>query len=101
MNRALGLCAAAALAAVLVPPAVAQSKPPAVERDATTAEFEKFREVLEADNPAELFEVKGEELWKTPRGPTRRWRLATLGSAPGWSRALTSSCRATSPTSAG
>ena len=96
MNRALGLCAAAALAAVLVPPAVAQSKPPAIESDATTAEFEKFREVLEADNPAELFEGK-----RRAGRRTRRWRLATSGSAPGWSRALTRSCRATSPTSAG
>jgi sulfur-oxidizing protein SoxA len=71
MTRTLALCAAALVAAAPVAPAAAQSKPnpPAVERDATTAEFEKFRQVLEADNPAELFELKGEELWKTPRGP--------------------------------
>ena len=63
---------------------MAQSKPPAVERDATTAEFEKFREVLEADNPAELFEVKGEELWKTPRGPKNASLAACdLGLGPG------------------
>ena len=85
MTRALALCAAAAfVAAVPVPPAAAQSKPPAVERDATTTEFEKFREVLEADNPAELFEAKGEELWKTPRGPKNvSLERCDLGLGPG------------------
>jgi sulfur-oxidizing protein SoxA len=33
------------------------------------AEFEKFRAEMEESNPAELFEVKGEELWKAKRGP--------------------------------
>jgi sulfur-oxidizing protein SoxA len=77
-----GLAVALALAAL--PCAVqAQAKPlakgkkpvaaqPAVEvKDATTAEFEKFREVMEDANPAELFEMKGEELWKTKRGPNK------------------------------
>jgi sulfur-oxidizing protein SoxA len=32
-------------------------------------EFEKFREVLEEDNPAELFEAKGEDIWKNRKGP--------------------------------
>lgn len=32
-------------------------------------EFEKFREVLEEDNPAELFEAKGEDIWKNKKGP--------------------------------
>jgi sulfur-oxidizing protein SoxA len=38
-------------------------------KDTATAEFEKFREVMEDSNPAELFEAKGEELWKNKRGP--------------------------------
>ena len=85
MNRALALCAAAALAAAApVPPAAAQSKPPAVERDATTEEFEKFRAVLEEDNPAELFEAMGAELWKTPRGPKNvSLERCDLGLGPG------------------
>ena len=29
----------------------------------------EYRKKLEDGNPAELFEAKGEELWKTPRGP--------------------------------
>ena len=37
--------------------------------DPTAAEFDKFREIMEQDNPAELFEVKGEELWRARRGP--------------------------------
>lgn len=36
---------------------------------ALSAEFEKFREVLEEDNPAELFEARGEDIWKNKRGP--------------------------------
>ncbi|HTO50080.1 MAG TPA: sulfur oxidation c-type cytochrome SoxA [Burkholderiales bacterium] len=84
MTRALALCAVAAFAAAIPAlQAAAQSKPP-VERDATTEEFEKFREVLEADNPAELFEVKGAELWKTPRGPKNASLAACdLGLGPG------------------
>jgi sulfur-oxidizing protein SoxA len=49
-------------------PAVLAAKARA-QKDATTAEFEKFREVLEADNPAELFEAKGEDIWKNRKGP--------------------------------
>jgi sulfur-oxidizing protein SoxA len=41
----------------------------AEEKDAATLEFEKFRAEMEDSNPAELFEMKGEEQWKTPRGP--------------------------------
>ena len=85
MTRALALCAVAAfVAAMPVTPAAAQSKPAAAERDATTEEFEKFRAVLEADNPAELFEVKGAELWRTPRGPKNASLAACdLGLGPG------------------
>ncbi len=49
--------------------AARQATAVAGEKDATTADFEKFREVLEDSNPAELFEMKGEELWKEKRGP--------------------------------
>jgi sulfur-oxidizing protein SoxA len=86
MTRTIALCAAALVAATSVAPAAAQSrpKPPAAGQDATTAEFEKFRTVLEADNPAELFEAKGEELWKTPRGPKKAsLERCDLGLGPG------------------
>jgi sulfur-oxidizing protein SoxA len=49
---------------------VVQTAPAAEAKDAATLEFEKFRTQMEQDgNPAELFEVKGEELWKAKRGP--------------------------------
>ena len=52
--------------------------------DPTAAEFDKFREIMEQDNPAELFEVKGEELWKTPRGPKNAsLEKCDLGFGPG------------------
>lgn len=82
MKQALTLIVALALAAAFpLQQAAAQTKPPAKaqkkaakavaqeEKDATTAEFEKYREVMEDSNPAELFEMKGEELWKEKRGP--------------------------------
>jgi len=57
----LGIVAAVAVAPWL--PAAAQAPDP------TAAEFDKFREIMEQDNPAELFEAKGEELWRARRGP--------------------------------
>jgi L-cysteine S-thiosulfotransferase len=92
MKHAFALCAAAALAvAVPWPQAAGQSKPGAAkaapaasEKDAVTAEFEKFREVLEDANPAELFEAKGEELWKARRGPNNAsLERCDLGLGPG------------------
>ena len=51
-------------------PAAKTAPAPAVEeKDAATLEFEKFRAEMEESNPAELFEMKGEEQWKTKRGP--------------------------------
>lgn len=38
-------------------------------KDAATLEFEKARAEMEASNPAELFEMSGEELWNAKRGP--------------------------------
>ncbi|MBI5911319.1 MAG: sulfur oxidation c-type cytochrome SoxA [Betaproteobacteria bacterium] len=53
-------------------------------KDAVTAEFEKFREVMEDASPAELFEAKGEELWKTKRGPKNAsLEQCDLGLGPG------------------
>lgn len=80
-RHVLARCAIAALAAVLAPQAAAQAKPPA---DPTAAEFDKFREVLEEDNPAELFEVRGKELWFAKRGPKNAsLEQCDLGLGPG------------------
>ncbi len=54
--------------------AKAKAKAPAQtseEKDAATADFEKFRAVLEDANPAELFEAQGAEYWNAKRGPNK------------------------------
>jgi len=44
----------------------------------------EYRKMLEDGNPAELFEAKGEELWKTPRGPRKvSLERCDLGLGPG------------------
>jgi sulfur-oxidizing protein SoxA len=47
----------------------AKNAAPPAKKGGITAEFEKFREVLEEDNPAELFEARGEDIWKNRKGP--------------------------------
>ncbi|MDD5249711.1 MAG: sulfur oxidation c-type cytochrome SoxA [Rhodocyclaceae bacterium] len=80
MKQAIARFAAALALAALLPQLADAKTPPAKtppakaaaapeEKDAATAEFEKFRAILEEDNPAELFEAKGEDLWKQKRGP--------------------------------
>ena len=64
-------------------------------------EIQKYRQMLQEGNPAELLELRGEELWATPRDRARRrWSAATWG----WGRASwkvpTPSFRATSQTPA-
>ena len=44
----------------------------------------EYRKMLEDGNPAELFEAKGEDLWKTPRGPgNSSLQRCDLGLGPG------------------
>ncbi len=77
--------AAVAALAVMIPGerAGAQAAPPTAT-DAVTGEFEKFRAVLEEDNPAELFEVQGEKLWHAKRGPkAASLEHCDLGLGPG------------------
>jgi sulfur-oxidizing protein SoxA len=65
-------------------PAPAARKTASEPKDAITAEFEKFREMMEDASPAELFEAKGEELWKTKRGPRNAsLEQCDLGLGPG------------------
>lgn len=78
MRHALVLGLVAAFAAGPSPQAAAQMDDP------VAAEFDKFREIMEQDNPAELFEAKGEQLWKTPRGPKNAsLERCDLGLGPG------------------
>jgi len=37
----------------------------------TQKEIERYRQLLAEGNPADLFEARGEELWKIPRGPKK------------------------------
>jgi len=41
----------------------------AAAQDSTQKEIERYRQMLAEGNPADLFEARGEELWKTKRGP--------------------------------
>lgn len=53
-------------------------------KDATEAGIDAYRQALQDGNPAELWELKGEELWKTARG-TKNQSLekCDLGLGPG------------------
>ena len=53
-------------------------------QDSAAAGIAKFREMLADGNPAELFEMKGEELWKQKRGPKNvSLEKCDLGLGPG------------------
>jgi len=55
-----------------------------MSKSAIADEFKKFRDIMEEASPAELFEVKGEELWKTKRGPKNAsLEKCDLGLGPG------------------
>jgi len=50
----------------------------------TSDEIQKYRDALQDGNPAELWEARGEELWKTPRGPKKvSFASCDLGLGPG------------------
>jgi L-cysteine S-thiosulfotransferase len=75
MKRITMSCAALALAAAFG--ASAQTK-------STADGIAEYRKMLEDGNPADLFEAKGEDLWKTARGPKKATLQACdLGLGPG------------------
>lgn len=66
-----------ALAAFLLPAAMAQ-------KSDTVKAIEEYRALLADGNPAELFEAKGEDLWKKKRGPKNAsLEACDLGQGPG------------------
>jgi L-cysteine S-thiosulfotransferase len=70
----------AALAGLLAAGAQAQAPAPKTTADGIA----EYRKMLEDGNPADLFEAKGEELWKTPRGPNKvSLEKCDLGLGPG------------------
>jgi sulfur-oxidizing protein SoxA len=76
LKHVLTTLAGVALAALAVP-ALAQTK-------SAADGIAEYRKLLEDGNPAELFEAKGEELWKTKRGPkSASLEACDLGKGPG------------------
>lgn len=84
-RRAVGRAFAALLAAAaLSAPPVMAADEPVVQKDAATLEFERFRAEMEDFGPSGLWEDKGEQLWKTPRGPKNvSLEKCDLGVGPG------------------
>ena len=79
MQRSLvrAACAVAVALAVAVPVATGQG-------GSAADEIEKYRQALQDGNPAELWEVRGEALWKEPRGPKKvAFTQCDLGQGPG------------------
>ena len=74
--RARSLCLAVLGALALSTPALAQKT--------STQAIEEYREMLQDGNPADLFEMKGEELWSKARGPKNAsLQQCDLGKGPG------------------
>jgi sulfur-oxidizing protein SoxA len=58
--------------------------PIAFGQGSTEEGIAKYREALQGGNPAELWEARGEDLWKQPRGPKKvSLEQCDLGSGPG------------------
>ncbi len=79
--RTVARCAVAAmlLVAAFGPVAADESGP-----DRTAAGIAHYREMLEEGNPAELDEMRGEQLWKTAAGPAHATlERCDLGRGPG------------------
>ena len=75
-----GLAACGALAMAIALPTVSSAQ----EKSDTIKAIEKYREMLQDGNPAELSVAKGEELWKTKRGPKNAsLEGCDLGKGPG------------------
>lgn len=57
----------------------------AIAQERSTADgIAEYRKMLEDGNPAELYEAKGEDLWKKPRGPKNvSLERCDLGKGPG------------------
>jgi hypothetical protein len=62
-------------------------------QDSTMDEIAKYREMLADGNPAELFELKGEALWKKARGPKNA--SASSNATWAWARASWKALRPT------
>lgn len=73
------------MAAAVVALAAQLAYAPVQAQDKSTAEgIAKYRELLQDGNPAELWEARGEDLWKQKRGPKKvSLEQCDLGKGPG------------------
>jgi len=63
---------------------VAASFPALAQQKSAADGIAEYRKMLEDGNPADLFEAKGEDLWKTARGPKKvSLQKCDLGLGPG------------------
>ena len=69
-----------------LPPRVVALAATAFGQSNTADEIAKYRAALQDGNPAELWEARGEAMWKEPRGPAKvvARRSATSASGPAW-----------------
>jgi sulfur-oxidizing protein SoxA len=65
-------------------PSLAQQQNAAAAPKSASEEIQRYRELLQDGNPAELWELRGETLWKTLRGPKSvSLERCDLGKGPG------------------
>ena len=77
-NTLLRACASAALIAL------ACTSPAQAQQRSAVDDIARYRELLQDGNPADLWELRGETLWKTPRGPKNvSFEKCDLGKGPG------------------
>ena len=78
-------CAAAMITAALTGMLIAStSSAQSGSGDATMREIEKYRQSLGDGNPAELWEARGEDIWKKKRGPRNAsFEQCDIGLGPG------------------
>lgn len=63
---------------------LAMASPTALAQDQAAEGIAQYRDMLEDDNPADLWELRGAELWKTPGGPKgASLEKCNLGLGPG------------------
>ena len=68
----------------LIGAAIAAGSPPAAAQDRTIQEIERYRQMLQDGNPAELLVARGEDLWQEKRGPKKAsLEQCDLGLGPG------------------
>ena len=80
----LGLAGAAAFALAQQQQQRPQQQPPQAQPKSSAQAIDEYRKMLEDGNPADLFEAKGEALWKQKRGPKNATLEACdLGKGPG------------------